>query len=95
MLSGRTAVVTGGQLRDRAGHGRALSGAGATVVLMARDARTRSVAAAESAATPSRGSFAIARRWTRAADAAARLAGEPDILVNAAGDQPAAAAWTT
>lgn len=87
-LTGRTAVVTGGNSGIGQAMARALAGAGATVVLLARD-RERLWAASDRI-----GAHAVtvdlSRRASlqRAADTAVELAGEPDILVNAAGINP-------
>ncbi|GIJ58813.1 SDR family NAD(P)-dependent oxidoreductase [Virgisporangium aurantiacum] len=87
-LSGRTAVVTGGN----SGIGRvmaaALREAGAAVVLMARDRERLEATAAELGAHAVTCDLSDRADLARAADAAARLAGEPDILVNAAGINP-------
>ena len=89
-LTGRVAVVTGGSSGIGAGMAAALAGAGARVVLVARDAG-RLGAAADGLCT--RGGQAawvsadLADRaeLERAADEAAAAFGPPDILVNCAG----------
>ena len=87
-LSGRTAIVTGGN----SGIGRvmaaALREAGAAVVLMARNRERLEATAAELGAHAVTCDLSDRADLARAADAAARLAGEPDILVNAAGINP-------
>ena len=87
-LGGRTAIVTGGN----SGIGRvmaaALREAGAAVVLMARDKRRLDATAAELGAHAVSCDLSDRADLARAADDAARLAGEPDILVNAAGINP-------
>ncbi|GAA0955189.1 SDR family oxidoreductase [Virgisporangium aurantiacum] len=87
-LSGRTAVVTGGN----SGIGRVMAAglreAGAAVVLMARDRERLEATAAELGAHAVTCDLSDRADLARAADAAARLAGEPDILVNAAGINP-------
>lgn len=89
-LEGRVAVVTGGS----SGIGRAIAGAlaraGARVVLIARDARALETAAADLAADGCRAAWVSAdlgdrEALGRAATAATRPFGEPDILVNSAG----------
>jgi NAD(P)-dependent dehydrogenase (short-subunit alcohol dehydrogenase family) len=87
-LGGRTAVVTGGN----SGIGRvmaaALREAGAEVVLMARDKQRLDDTAAELGAHAVTCDLSDRADVARAADAAVRLAGVPDILVNAAGINP-------
>ena len=89
-LTGRVAVVTGGSSGIGAGMAAALAGAGARVVLVARDAERLSAAADGLCA---RGGQAV---WVsadladragleRAAEEAAAAFGPPDILVNCAG----------
>jgi NAD(P)-dependent dehydrogenase (short-subunit alcohol dehydrogenase family) len=67
---------------------RALREAGAVVILMARDAVRVHVAASDVGAYAVSADLADRDALRRAADAAARLAGEPDILVNAAAINP-------
>lgn len=87
-LSGRTAIVTGGN----SGIGRvmaaALREAGAAVVLVARNRERLEATAAELGAHAVSCDLSDRADVVRAADAAVRLAGEPDILVNAAGINP-------
>jgi NAD(P)-dependent dehydrogenase (short-subunit alcohol dehydrogenase family) len=87
-LSGRTAIVTGGN----SGIGRvmaaALREAGAAVVLVARNRERLEATAAELGAHAVSCDLSDRADVARAADAAVRLAGEPDILVNAAGINP-------
>lgn len=87
-LSGRTAIVTGGN----SGIGRvmaaALREAGAAVVLVARNRERLEATAAELGAHAVSCDLSDRADLARAADAAVRLAGEPDILVNAAGINP-------
>jgi NAD(P)-dependent dehydrogenase (short-subunit alcohol dehydrogenase family) len=84
-LAGRVAVVTGGSSGIGAGMAAALAGAGAQVVLIARDAeRLRSAAVDVKAAWVS-ADLADRASVQRAADEAAAAFGPPDILVNCAG----------
>jgi NAD(P)-dependent dehydrogenase (short-subunit alcohol dehydrogenase family) len=87
-LSGRTAIVTGGNSGIGRAMASALAGAGATVVLMARDPERLRVVADEIGAHAVPCDLSRRADLARAADAAATLAGEPDILVNAAGINP-------
>jgi gluconate 5-dehydrogenase len=87
-LSGRTAIVTGGNSGIGRVMAKALRGAGADVVLMARHQQRLDSAAAEIGAHGVTCDLSDRADLARAADAAARLAGEPDILVNAAGINP-------
>ena len=87
-LSGRTAIVTGGNSGIGQAMAEALAGAGATVVLMARDHERLAAVAGKIGAHAVPCDLALRADLQRAADAAARLAGEPDILVNAAGINP-------
>jgi gluconate 5-dehydrogenase len=66
----------------------ALAGAGASVVLMARDRQRLHAVASELGAHAVPVDLSDRAALTRAADAAVRLAGEPDILVNAAAINP-------
>jgi NAD(P)-dependent dehydrogenase (short-subunit alcohol dehydrogenase family) len=84
-LAGRVAVVTGGSSGIGEGMAAALAGAGAQVVLVARDAeRLRSAAVDVKAAWVS-ADLADRASVQRAADEAAAAFGPPDILVNCAG----------
>jgi gluconate 5-dehydrogenase len=89
-LAGRVAVVTGGSSGIGEGMARALAGAGARVVLIARDASRLESAAeglragGDSAAWVS-ADLAVRASVDRAADEAAAAFGAPDILVNCAG----------
>jgi gluconate 5-dehydrogenase len=87
-LSGRTAVVTGGNSGIGQAMAAALAGAGATVVLVARDAARLGAVAEKIGAHAVTADLSQRADLARAADAAVRLAGEPDILVNAAGINP-------
>ena len=89
-LSGRTAVVTGGSSGIGRGIARALSMAGAGVVLIARDEERLRSCAADLAADGGRIAWAAADLGDRdgpsqAADQAGAPFGPPDILVNCAG----------
>jgi NAD(P)-dependent dehydrogenase (short-subunit alcohol dehydrogenase family) len=83
-LSGRVALVTGGS----SGIGRAMAGAlaraGAKVVLMARQPEALRSTAEEMGAAHVTVDLADRTALARAANAAAQIHGEPDILVNSA-----------
>jgi NAD(P)-dependent dehydrogenase (short-subunit alcohol dehydrogenase family) len=83
-LSGRVALVTGGS----SGIGRAMAGAlaraGAKVVLMARQPEALRSAAEQMGAAHVAVDLADRTALARAANAAAQIHGEPDILVNSA-----------
>ena len=89
-LTGRVAVVTGGSSGIGAGMAAALAGAGARVVLVARDAGRLGVAADGLCARGGQAAWVSAdladrAGLERAADEAAAAFGPPDILVNCAG----------
>jgi NAD(P)-dependent dehydrogenase (short-subunit alcohol dehydrogenase family) len=86
-LDGRIAVVTGGSSGIGAAMAAALAGAGARVVLVARDKARLSEAADQIGASTGWVSADLADRAeaARAAGATAGVFGEPDILVNCAG----------
>ena len=89
-LGGRVAVVTGGSSGIGAEMARALALAGARVVLVARDNMRLVVAADTMRAAGGEvawvaGDLAGRAEVERAADAAAKAFGSPDILVNCAG----------
>jgi NAD(P)-dependent dehydrogenase (short-subunit alcohol dehydrogenase family) len=88
-LAGRVAVVTGGSSGIGEGMAAALAGAGAAVVLIARDAeRLRSAVkglSASGGASWVSADLADRASLERAADEAAAAFGPPDILVNCAG----------
>jgi gluconate 5-dehydrogenase len=87
-LSGRTAIVTGGNSGIGQAMAEALAGAGATVVLMARDAERLGAVAGKIGAHAVPVDLSRRADLQRAADAAVSPAGEPDILVNAAAINP-------
>jgi len=89
-LAGRVAVVTGGSSGIGAGMAVALAGAGARVVLVARDAGRLGAAADGLCARGGQAAWVSAdladrAGLERAADEAAAAFGPPDILVNCAG----------
>ena len=89
-LAGRIAVVTGGSSGIGAGMAAALAGAGAQVVLVARDAERLGAAADGLRARGGQAAWVSAdladrAGLERAADEAAAAFGPPDILVNCAG----------
>jgi gluconate 5-dehydrogenase len=89
-LTGRVAVVTGGSSGIGAGMAVALAGAGARVVLVARDAGRLGAAADGLCARGGQAAWVSAdladrAGLERAADEAAAAFGPPDILVNCAG----------
>jgi NAD(P)-dependent dehydrogenase (short-subunit alcohol dehydrogenase family) len=86
-LTGRVAVVTGGSSGIGEGMAAALAGAGAAVVLVARDAERLGSAVKRLSGEASWVSADLADRASvqRAADEAAAAFGPPDILVNCAG----------
>jgi gluconate 5-dehydrogenase len=89
-LRGKIAVVTGGSSGIGAGMATALARAGARVVLIARDEKTLSAAAAAIHACGGEAAWVkadLAERPgpSRAAALASAIFGEPDILVNCAG----------
>jgi NAD(P)-dependent dehydrogenase (short-subunit alcohol dehydrogenase family) len=87
-LSGRVAVVTGGSSGIGLAMARALKDAGATVVIMARNAARVDTAASEIGAHAVAVDLADRAALRRAADDAVRLAGDIDILVNSAAINP-------
>jgi NAD(P)-dependent dehydrogenase (short-subunit alcohol dehydrogenase family) len=86
-LAGRVAVVTGGSSGIGEGMAAALAGAGAAVVLVARDSERLESAVKGLPGEASWVSADLADRASvdRAADEAAAAFGPPDILVNCAG----------
>ncbi len=89
-LSGRIALVTGGSSGIGLGMAEALARAGARVVLVARDTERlgEAVAALEARggqAAPVSADLSDRTALAKAAEAAAAVYGEPDILVNCAG----------
>jgi len=89
-LTGRVAVVTGGSSGIGLGISRALSQAGAAVVLVARDAARLGAVAQELKAAGGQAAWVSADLGDRpslsgAAEQVAAAFGEPDILVNCAG----------
>jgi NAD(P)-dependent dehydrogenase (short-subunit alcohol dehydrogenase family) len=90
-LSGRVAVVTGGSSGIGAEMARALAGAGARVVLVARDAERLGEAADQLKAAGGAGAawvsadLADRAEVSRAAEEAEAAFGPPDILINCAG----------
>jgi NAD(P)-dependent dehydrogenase (short-subunit alcohol dehydrogenase family) len=87
-LDGRTALVTGGSSGIGRAMARALRAAGATVVLMSRDGERLAGAASEVGAYGVAVDLSERADLERGAAAAVRLAGEPDILINAAAVNP-------
>jgi NAD(P)-dependent dehydrogenase (short-subunit alcohol dehydrogenase family) len=89
-LGGRVAVVSGGSSGIGAAMAAALAGAGARVVLVARDAERLAAATAELRACGGEAAWVSADLGDRAAvgracDEAVEAFGAPDILVNCAG----------
>src|SRR5215470_11794232 len=89
-LDGRVAVVTGGSSGIGKAMARAIAGAGASVVLVARragalDQAVQELRAAGTAVGKVCADVGDRAGLRRAADQAAGMFGEPDILINAAG----------
>ena len=90
-LAGRVAVVTGGSSGIGAGMAHALAGAGASVVLVARDPERLKTAVAELTGAGGGQAYGISAdlaeraELERAADEAQAALGAPDILINCAG----------
>jgi NAD(P)-dependent dehydrogenase (short-subunit alcohol dehydrogenase family) len=89
-LDGRVAMVTGGSSGIGKAMARAIAGAGASVVLVARragalDQAVQELRAAGTAVGKVCADVGDRTSLRRAADQAAGMFGEPDILVNAAG----------
>jgi NAD(P)-dependent dehydrogenase (short-subunit alcohol dehydrogenase family) len=89
-LTGRTAIVTGGSSGIGRGIAAALSGAGANIVVIARREPDLRATVADLESRGGRAAYVAAdlgerAEVRRAGDAAARVFGEPDILVNCAG----------
>lgn len=92
-LTGRLAVVTGGSSGIGKAMARALAGAGASVVLLARnqaglDESVAELGSARASAASVTADLADQAAIDRAANQVNELFGEPDILVNAAGVNP-------
>jgi NAD(P)-dependent dehydrogenase (short-subunit alcohol dehydrogenase family) len=92
-LTGRTALITGGSSGIGRAMARALAGAGASVIVLARNAAALDETVAELTAAGARAGRVRADLSDRdsvgrAASQASEIFGEPDILVNAAGVNP-------